>query len=183
MVRIGWLRKLLSAAIAVGVCLAASVPFAFAAEQREVASLRVAVYNVPPYGYVDTDGSISGASVDLWRRVAEQMEWHYQLIPIADMESILHGLEQGRFDAAIGAITITPERAARIDFSYPAHRSGVAIAVRREAGPIFALVSYGTALSELAPLIVVTLAMLIVIGIAMWIVEQRTRFAGQGSES
>jgi polar amino acid transport system substrate-binding protein len=165
------------------VCLAASVFTAFAAEHREVQSLRVAVYNVPPYGYVDSDGSISGVSVDLWRRVAEQMEWHYQLIPISDMESILSGLEQGRFDAAIGAITITPERAARVDFSYPAHRSGVAIAMKKETGPVFALVSYGAAVSELAPLIIITLAMLILIGIAMWIVEQRVRLAAKGSES
>jgi polar amino acid transport system substrate-binding protein len=165
------------------VCLAASVFTAFAAEHREVQSLRVAVYNLPPYGYVDSDGSISGVSVDLWRRVAEQMEWHYQLIPISDMESILSGLEQGRFDAAIGAITITPERAARVDFSYPAHRSGVAIAMKKETGPVFALVSYGAAVSELAPLIIITLAMLILIGIAMWIVEQRVRLAAKGSES
>jgi polar amino acid transport system substrate-binding protein len=105
------------------------------------------------------------------------------LIPVSDMESILSGLEQGRYDAAIGAITITPERAARVDFSYPAHRSGVAIALRKESGPIFALMSYGTAVSELSPLIFVILTMLIVIGIAMWIVEQRARSAAQGSES
>jgi polar amino acid transport system substrate-binding protein len=166
-----------------GVCLAASVPSAFAAGQREVESLRVAVYNVPPYGYVDGDGSISGVSVDLWRRVAEQMEWHYQLIPISEMEAILSGLEQGRFDAAIGAITITPERAARVDFSYPAHRSGVAIALKKETGLMFALVSYGAAVSELAPLIIITLTLLMLIGVAMWLVEQRARFAAQGSES
>jgi ABC-type amino acid transport substrate-binding protein len=156
---------------------------AFAVEQRETETLRVAVYDVPPYGYVDTDGSMSGVSVDLWRRVAEQMEWPFRLIPVSDMESILSGLEQGRFDAAIGAITITPERAARVDFSYPAHRSGVAIALRKEIGPLFALMSYGTAVSELSPLILVILAMLIVIGIAMWIVERRVRSAAPGSES
>src|SRR5262249_42037981 len=145
-------------------------------------TLRVAVYDVPPYGYVDSDGSISGVSVDLWRRVAEHMEWPFRLIPISDMESIIAGLEQGRFDAAIGAITITPERAARIDFSYPAHRSGVAIALRKETGPIFALMSYAMAVSELAPLILVTLIMLILIGIAMWIVERGVQSAAQGSE-
>jgi polar amino acid transport system substrate-binding protein len=148
-------RELSCAGLVFAICFAAFVP-AFAAGQREVESLRVAVYNVPPYAYVDADGSISGVSVDLWRRVAEQMEWHYQLIPISEMESILSGLEQGRFDAAIGAITITPERAARVDFSYPAHRSGVAIALKKETGLIFALVSYGAAVSELVPLIIIT---------------------------
>jgi polar amino acid transport system substrate-binding protein len=43
--------------------------------------------------------------------------------------------------------------------------------------------SYGTAVSELGPLIFVILAMLILIGIAMWIVEQRARSAAPGSES
>jgi polar amino acid transport system substrate-binding protein len=179
----GRLCRFLFAALVLAVCLAASGLVSFAAERREVQSLRVAVYNVPPYGFVDSDGSMSGASVDLWRRVAGEMEWHYQLIPVSDMEAILGGLEQGRFDAAIGAITITPERAARVDFSYPAHRSGVAIALKKETGPMFALVSYGTAVSELAPLIAITLVMLILIGIAMWIVEQRARLANQGSES
>ena len=153
----------------------------FAAEQREPETLRIAVYDVPPYGYVDSDGSISGVSVDLWRRVAEQMEWPFKLIPVSDMESILSGLEQGQYDAAIGAITITPERAARVDFSYPAHRSGVAIAIRKQTGLIFALMSYGTAVSELGPLILVILAMLILIGIAMWIVERRVRATAQGA--
>jgi polar amino acid transport system substrate-binding protein len=99
------------------------------------------------------------------------------------MEAILGGLEQGRFDAAIGAITITPERAARVDFSYPAHRSGVAIALRKQTGAIFALTSYWTAVTEMGPLIIVILAMLILIGIAMWIVEQRDRSTAPGSES
>jgi polar amino acid transport system substrate-binding protein len=129
------------------------------------------------------DGSISGVSVDLWRRVAEQMEWPFKLIPVTDMELILGGLEQGRFDAAIGAITITPERAARVDFSYPAHRSGVAIAIRKETGPLFAIMSYGTALAELSPLIIVILAMLVLIGLAMWFIERRVQAAERSSES
>jgi polar amino acid transport system substrate-binding protein len=183
--RIGWLSRRWLAELCFVICLAASMVAAFAAEQHETEPLRVAVYDVPPYGYVDTDGSMSGVSVDLWRRVAEQMEWPFRLIPVSDMEAILSGLEQGRFDAAIGAITITPERAARVDFSYPAHRSGVAIALRKETGPLFALVSYGTAVSELSPLILVILTMLILIGIAMWIVERRARSAAgiEGLES
>ena len=177
-----WLRVLL-AGLCVSICPAPASVSAWAAAQHETETLRVAVYDVPPYGYVESDGSMSGVSVDLWRRVAEQMEWSFHLIPVSDMESILSGLEQGRFDVAIGAITITPERAARVDFSYPAHRSGVALALRKETGPMVALVSYWTAVSELSPLILVIVAMLIVIGLAMWVVEKRDRSAAQGSDS
>ena len=35
------------------------------------APLKVAVYDVPPYGHVEPDGSIDGLSVDLWRRSGE----------------------------------------------------------------------------------------------------------------
>ncbi len=156
---------------------------ALGAEPHQAEPLRIAVYDVPPYGYVDTDGSISGVSVDLWRRVAEQMERQFKLIPVADMDSVLSGLEQGRFDAAIGAITMTPERAERVDFSYPAHRSGVAIAFRKETGPLAALMSYGAAAAELSSLILVTLTMLVLIGVAMWFVERPRHPAAQGADS
>jgi len=169
--------------LSLGVCLTAAVVCAFGAEQRDSEPLRIAVYDVPPYGYVDNDGSISGVSVDLWRRIAEHMERQFKLIPVSDMESILGGLEQGRFDAAIGAITITPEREERVDFSYPAHRSGVAVALRRETGLRFALMSYGAAVSELSFLILAMVTMLVLTGIAMWFIERPVRAGVQGSES
>src|SRR6201991_1176124 len=131
--------------LALGACLASSMACAAGAEPPPAAPLRVAVYDVPPYGYANPDGSFSGISVDLWRRVAERLERQFKLIPVAEMESVLSGIEQGQYDAAIGAITITPEREKRVDFSYPAHRSGVAIAIRKEAGPLSALKSYATA--------------------------------------
>ena len=181
--RIATLFRRLLNAFCVGICLAAGTMGASCAEQRDSETLRVAVYAVPPYGYVEADGSMAGVSVDLWRRVAEQMEWPFKLIPVSDMETILGGLEHGRFDAAIGAITITPERAARVDFSYPAHRSGVAVAIRKETGPIFAIMSYGTALAELSPLIIIILTMLVLIGLAMWFIERHVHAVEKTSES
>src|ERR1700728_4915474 len=103
----------------------------FAAAQD--APLKVAVYDVPPYGHVESDGSIDGLSVDLWRRAAESLGRQYHLVAVTQMEEVLKGLERKDYDAAIGAITITPARLARVDFSYPAHRSGVAVAVRQDA--------------------------------------------------
>jgi ABC-type amino acid transport substrate-binding protein len=88
------------------------------------------------------------------------------------MEDILNGLERKDYDAAIGAITITPARLARVDFSYPTHRSGVAVAVRKDTGPIAAFMSYGAVVAELAPLIALTFALLIAMGVAMWLAER-----------
>src|ERR1700743_3162193 len=139
------------------------------------APLKVAVYDAPPYGHAEPDGSIDGVSVDLWRRAAESLGREYHLIPVTQMEEILKGLERKDYDAAIGAITITPARLARVDFSYPTHRSGAAVAVRRDTGPMAALGNYGAVLSELAPLIALTFALLIVMGVAMWLAERPLR--------
>ena len=95
------------------------------------------------------------------------------------MEAILEGLEHNEFDAAIGAITITPERLARVDFSYPAHRSGVAVAVRKDRGgrrPRSA--TDGAIIAELSPLVAFTAALLVVMGVAMWLVERPKQSGG-----
>ena len=139
------------------------------------APLRVAVYDAPPYGHLEPDGSIDGVSVDLWRRAAEVLRRDYRLIPVSQMETILEGLERNEYDAALGAITITPARLARVDFSYPAHRSGVAVAVRQDTGPMAALASYGAVVAQLGPLIALTFALLIVMGVAMWLAERPMR--------
>jgi len=181
--RVGRLVRLALAGLGAVAALAMATDCASRAEPALPEPLRVAVYDVPPYGYVAEDGSIAGVSVDLWRRVAEQTQWQFSFVPVSDMEAVLSGLEQGRYDAAIGAITITPERSERVDFSYPAHRSGVAAAFRKDTGPLSALASYGAAAAELSPLILVIAAMLVVTGVAMWFLERPSHPAAQGTES
>ena len=172
---LGSLFRLLLVLVAFGASLTAPLDCALAVERRPTAPLRVAVYDVPPYGTVGSDGALSGLSVDLWRRVAEELEWEYRLTPVSQMETILSGLEQGRFDAAIGAITITPEREARIDFSYPTHRSGVAVALPKETGPLAAIVSYVTVAADLGTLIVGIFALLLLLGVVIWLIERPGR--------
>src|SRR5262249_23115229 len=108
----------------------------------------------------------------LWRRVAEHLNWQYQLIPVSQMSDLLSGLENGAYDVAIGAITITPERLARVDFSYPTHRSGVAVVFARRTAAASAFYDYGEALGELGLLILVIVILLTVIGVLMWWFER-----------
>jgi polar amino acid transport system substrate-binding protein len=128
------------------------------------------VRSAPPYGHLEPAGSVDGVSVNLWRRVAESLGREYHFVPFTQMEAILQGLERKDYDVAIGAIR--PARLARVDFSYPTHRSGAAVAVREDTGPMAALASYGSVLGELAPLIALTFALLIVMGVAMWLAER-----------
>jgi ABC-type amino acid transport substrate-binding protein len=171
-------------AIALSVCLvgAAARSGASGAERAFDDPLRVAVYDVPPYGSVDAEGLFSGASVDLWRRVAEDLHLTYRFIAVVQMGDVIAGVERGQFDAAIGAITITPDRLAHVEFTYPAHRSGVAVALPKQTGPIAAVMSYVAVVRELGSLIVLTLGLLVLIGALMWVFERRRRLAANPSE-
>ncbi len=100
------------------------------------------------------------------------------------MDAILAGLKQDRFDAAIGAITITAERLARVDFSSPAHRSGVAAAFARKTGLLSALSNYSAAASELGTLLAIMLVLLVAICGLMWALDRpggRTEHAGESA--
>jgi hypothetical protein len=66
------------------------------------APLKVAVYDVPPYRM----------STPTVRLVASA-----SICGVAQMEEILKGIERKGYDAAIGAIMITPGRLARVDLS------------------------------------------------------------------
>jgi polar amino acid transport system substrate-binding protein len=145
---------------------------AVAAEPGSTMPVRVAVYDVEPYGGRDREGLFVGASVDLWRRVAEHLNWRYHLTLVSQMSDLLAGLQRGAYDVAIGAITITPERLARVDFSYPTHRSGEAAVFAKRTGAGAALYQYGAAVSELGPLILATVIFLSVTGLLMWWFER-----------
>lgn len=171
----GWGKWRSALALAILVALGGTVT------AQPLPPLRVAVYDAPPYGHAAPNGSVSGLSVDLWRRVAERMERQFELTPVSDMAALLAGVHQGRFDVAIGAITITPEREKLVDFSYPSHRSGVAVALRKSTGPLAALRAYFAALTELGSLVVLILAALVVTGLVMWRIERAGTLAGHES--
>lgn len=143
--------------------------------------LRVAVYDAAPYGFVGPDGLFGGASVDLWRRAAEDLHWRYELTAVPDMEDVLGGLERGTFDAAVGAITITPARLERVDFSYPTHRSGVAAAFARRTGPATVLAAYAAVAGQLGALVGVMVALLLTVGVLVWLFERGRDGAGESA--
>jgi ABC-type amino acid transport substrate-binding protein len=173
------------AATAFSVCLSSATATAGAAgvARGPDEPLRVAVYDLAPYGSVDAEGLFSGVSVDLWRRVAEDLRLSYRLTAVSQMDDVLTGLENGQFDAAIGAITITPERLARVDFSYPAHRSGVAVAFQNRTGPVAAVTTYSDAVRQHVSLIAVTLVLLLLTGTLMWRFERQRHAAAQAADT
>lgn len=88
----------------------------------------------PPFEYRDnSSGQITGFDIDLIKAIGKQAGHPIELVALP-FDGIIPALQARSIDAAISAITITPERARAIDFSRPYFEAGQAIVVR-DNGP------------------------------------------------
>lgn len=86
----------------------------------------------PPFEQVDeTSKAIVGFDIDLMNAIAEEagFEVEYSNVP---WDSLLAGMAQCQYDAAISAMTITPERAEQFAFSDPYFAAGQVVTVRMD---------------------------------------------------
>jgi len=87
-----------------------------------------------PFNYKE-NGDLVGFDVEIAEAIAEKMG--YKGTPkITPWETILEGLKIGKYDAIIGSMAITEERAKQVDFSIPYYRSGAQIFVMNDNSEI-----------------------------------------------
>ncbi|WP_025027452.1 transporter substrate-binding domain-containing protein [Caldalkalibacillus mannanilyticus] len=84
-----------------------------------------------PFNYVDeASGELTGFDVEIGKAIAEYHGWEAN--PVATPWSgILSGLRSSQFDAIIGSMGITMERAEQVDFSHPYYLSGAQLFVKK----------------------------------------------------
>lgn len=121
------MRKTISAAIKgalfAGVATLAVTTAAQAAsleEIRESGTIRIAVANEIPYGYIDpVTGEAKGAGPDVAKHIVEELgieniEW-----VTVDFSSLIPGLQADRFDMVAAEMAIIPTRCASVIYSEP----------------------------------------------------------------
>ncbi len=83
----------------------------------------------PPFETVNTEtGQPEGFDIDLITEVARRNGWTTKFI-ITPFDGMIPGLQGEKYDVAISSITITPERAAVVNFSKPYYTAGQVVAV------------------------------------------------------
>ncbi len=138
-----------------------------AADDPLVIGTRIA----PPFVVESSPGEYEGISVELWRQIADELDIEYRF-EITSLPGLISGLEDGSLDASVAALTVTPERESRIDFSHPFHTSGLAIAVPREPPSAFAGLGRVFSWQFLAALSALA-ALLFGVGCALWVFERK----------
>ena len=116
-------------------------------------------------------GEWEGISIDLWRRIAGELNLKYHFKEV-DLPGMIKGPADGSLDAAVGALTITAEREKSLDFSQPFYETGLSIAVPKERGGTFAAIK-GIFSRNLILGILGLLGVIVGVGAILWLIERR----------
>ena len=158
------------AAVAAEPAIAQSVTPASIPVQRE---LVIGTKEAPPFAIKNRDGSWSGISIELWRRVADEMKLPYRLVEEQTVQGLIDGTAAGKFDAAVAALTVTPARAKLLDFTQSFYVTGLGIAVPAGASanwwPVLRAMTSPGFLQAVLGLIGLALGA----GILVWLFERR----------
>ncbi len=135
-------------------------------------ALQVGVRVAPPFVVRNVDGSLSGLSMELWERIAADLQLNYQVREMT-LPELLQGLENRQIDVAVAAITVTAEREARMDFTHPFYSSGLGIAVNAEQSGTFASVLKAVFSLQFVHALLALGLVLALIALLIWLFERK----------
>ncbi|MFI8689612.1 ectoine/hydroxyectoine ABC transporter substrate-binding protein EhuB [Stutzerimonas kunmingensis] len=116
-------RRLLIACAALASIGFASVTQADTLEKiKDSNSVRIGYANETPFAYTALDGSVTGESPEIVRKVFERMEIGTIKPVLTEWGSLIPGLRAGRFDLIAAGMYITPERCKQVLFTDPHYR-------------------------------------------------------------
>ncbi len=134
----------------------------------------VATKDAPPFAFKQGDGSWTGISIDLWERIAEQIDLAPTEYRELGLDPMLEAVERGDVTIAIAALSVTAEREQQVDFSHPYYFSGLGVAVSsaRGGGRLDAVMDRVFSLRALGVLAGVV-SVLFLFGLVFWALEKR----------
>jgi polar amino acid transport system substrate-binding protein len=135
--------------------------------------LVVGTKQAPPFAIKDDKGEWSGISIELWRKLADQLKLRYRFAEAPSVGALLDGVRSGNFDMAIAAITMTPEREQEVDFTTPYFHTGIGVAVQSDRIatwlPVVRSITSYSFLLAIGGLLILAL----VVGALIWLFERR----------
>lgn len=172
----GAARALLSILLAVAIAAgAAFAPPVLAQEapppEPSGPEMTIATREAPPFVIKGAEGAWKGIAINLWSQVAEDRGYRYRFEE-ADLAGMVEGVASGQYDASVGALTITPLREQRVDFSHPYYATGFGIATRQAAPGWLSLIGSFFTWDFLQAVALLSL-LLFIVGVLFWLFERK----------
>lgn len=134
--------------------------------------LVVVTKEAPPFAMKGPDGNWHGISIDLWRRVADQLHLSYRLDEAATVQDLLTATSTGAADAAVAAITVTAARTRTSDFTQPFYETGLGVAVAGGMANWLPVLRTFLSFSFLQAILIL-LGIALIVGALVWLFERR----------
>ncbi len=135
--------------------------------------LVVGTREAPPFAMKTPDGEWNGLSIELWRNVADELGVEYELREMGSPDSLVNGVADGEVDLAVAAVTVTAERARKVDFSQPYYSTGYGIVVPLPKGNGWWSTLRGFFSWGFLKVVVALIIVLLVAATAVWLFERR----------
>ncbi len=100
--------------------------------QSENDSVLLVGYTTAPPFIVKEGESLEGINIWLWKKVANDLELEFELVPMGFSE-MLDSLKSGAIDVSINPLTITSERSKEMEFTHSFFASNSTIAVAKSS--------------------------------------------------
>ena len=126
-----YLALLLAAIMALSLAACAST-----SKTEETASAKLTMATeatFPPYEYYDGD-AIVGIDVEVAQAIAEKLGMELEVTDIA-FDSIIPGIQTGKYDMGMAGMTVTDERKEQVNFS-ESYATGVQVVIVKDDSPI-----------------------------------------------
>ncbi len=135
-------------------------------------TLIVGTRESPPFAFRAANGEWQGISIDLWHSITTKLGYISEFRE-DDIPGLLSGVTDSRLDAAVGALTLTPEREAAFDFTHPFYFTGLSIAIPRQEDAGWYGVARQFLSVEFLQVVLVLVFLLLIVGFLVWYFERR----------
>lgn len=131
----------------------------------------IATREAPPFAMKGEDGKWHGIAIDLWRNIAAERGYSYRFAD-TDLAGMIDGVADGRYDASVGALTITADREKKVDFTQPFFTTGFGIAVRKSPTAWLSLLQNFFTWDFFKAVLALS-ALLLLVGFLFWLTERK----------
>jgi polar amino acid transport system substrate-binding protein len=138
----------------------------------EARELVIGTKVAPPFAMKAKDGTWSGISIDLWRRIATQIQLRYRFQETT-LKGMIEGVADGSLDASVAALTVTGPRQRVVDFTQPFYSAGLGIAVTSDAGITWWPIIRNVFSLGFFHVAAVLFAIALAVGLVLWFIEHR----------